>query len=134
MKLALTSPANERQLRRERLKRNRAMAPALRQVFPKVQQLRFDLVFEARGPTSPAMQSHTLHEAARAFFEFPCPYADCDGQYDLSAAVKTALAAKTHKAKGALQCAGKHGARVAADACCGLQLEFTVTAALYPES
>src|SRR5439155_1712700 len=40
MKLALLSPAAERQERRDRLRRDRAAALALREVFPAVQQLR----------------------------------------------------------------------------------------------
>jgi hypothetical protein len=128
MKLALLTPAAERQERRERLRRDRATALALRDVFPGVQQLRLELQFRGDGSTTPAMQSHTLHAAARAFFEFPCPYADCDGQFDLSGAVKAALADASHRTTGELECTGKRPVRVGASEPCRLRLNYTVTA------
>jgi hypothetical protein len=134
MKLALITPAAERQGRREQLRRNRARALALREVFPAVQQLRLELLFRGPGSTTPAMQSHTLHTAARAFFEFPCPYADCDGQFDLSPAVKGALADAAHRATGELECSGKRAVRIGASELCGLRLNYTVTATFQPET
>jgi hypothetical protein len=134
MKLALITPAAKRQVRWELLRRNRATALPLREVFPAVQQLRLELLFRGPGSNSPAMQSHTLHEAARAFFEFPCPYADCDGQFDLSTAVKVALADPTHRTSGELECSGKRVVRMGASEPCGLRLQYTVTAALQPDT
>jgi hypothetical protein len=134
MKLALMTPAARRQERRERLRYSRATALALREVFPAVQQLRLDLLFRSPGSTIPAMQSHTLHAAARAFFEFPCPYADCDGQFDLSTAVKAALADPTHRATGELECSGKRPVRVGASEFCGLLLDYTVTASFQADT
>lgn len=130
MKLALITPAAKRQERRERLRRSHTTALPLREAFPAVQQLRLEFVFQGAGPTTPAMQSHTLHTAARAFFEFACPYADCDGQFDLSTAVKTALADPTHRTTGELECLGKRAVRVGASELCGLHLTYTVTATL----
>lgn len=128
MKLALMTPAAKRQERRDRLRNSRATALALRDVFPAVQQLRLDLLFRSPGPSTPAMQSHTLHAAARAFFEFPCPYADCDGQFDLSTAVQAALADPTHKTTGELECAGKRAVGVGESELCRLHLSYTVAA------
>lgn len=128
MKLALATAAAQRQDRRERLRRERATAPALREVFPAVQQLHLELVFRGHGATTPAMQSHTLHGAARAFFEFPCPYADCDGQFDLSSAVKSALAATSRRANGELECSGRRPVRMGAHETCRLRLSYTVAA------
>jgi hypothetical protein len=134
MKLAAITPAAERQGRREALRRNRAMALALREAFPEVQQLTLEFVFRGHGSTTPAMQSHTLYSAARAFFQFPCPYADCDGQFDLSGAVKAALADSTHPASGELECTGKRAVRIGANELCRLQLNYTVTAAFQPDT
>jgi hypothetical protein len=134
MKLALLSPAAERQERRDRLRRDRAAALALREVFPAVQQLRLELLFQGSTSTTPAPQSHTLHAPARAFFEFPCPYADCDGQFDLSAAVKAALADPAHRATGALGCSGQRAVRVGARQPCQLRLNYTVTATCQPDT
>jgi hypothetical protein len=129
MKLALVTPAAKREVRRERLRRSRATALALREVFPAVQQLRLELLFRGPGSTTPAMQSHTLHAAARAFFEFPCPYADCDGEFDLSTAVKAAVANPTHRTTGELECSGKRVVRMGSSELCRLRLNYTVTAA-----
>ena len=129
MKLALVSPAAERQERRDRMRRDRAAALALREVFPAVQQLRLELLFQgSTTSTTPATQSHTLHAPARAFFKFHCPYADCDGHFDLSAAVKAALADPAHRATGVLGCAGKRPGRMGAKELCQLRLNYTVIA------
>jgi hypothetical protein len=127
MRLA-SSPDALRQQRAERLRREHAAARALRVAFPTVQQLRLELSFEGSAASTPAAQSHVLHPAARAFFEFRCPYADCDGEFDLTSAVNTALANKTGKTRGTLQCPGhrpeQHGSRKA----CNLLLSYAITA------
>jgi hypothetical protein len=134
MKLALVTQAARRQERRERLRRSHATALALRDVFPAVQQLRLEFVFRGSGSTIPAMQSRTLHAAARAFFEFPCPYADCDGEFDLSTAVKAALADPTHRTTGELECSGKRPSSLGASELCRLPLSYTVTAAFQADT
>jgi hypothetical protein len=128
MKLALVSPAAERQERRERLRRDRAAALALREVYPGLLQLRLELQFQGSTTSSPGPQSHTLHAPARAFFEFPCPYADCDGHFDLGGAVKTAVCDPMRLAAGELRCCGTRAVRVGAKESCQLVLAFTVTA------
>lgn len=128
MKLALVSPAIERQQRRERWRRERAAALALREVYPRVLQLRLDLLFQGSTLNNPAPQSHTLHAPARAFFEFPCPYADCDGHFDLGAAVKAAVCDPMRRAVGELRCSGKRAVRVGGKEFCQLLLGYTVTA------
>lgn len=133
MKLALVTPGATRDARRERLRRSRATALALREVFPSVQQLRLDLCFRGPGATTPATQSHTLHPAARAFFEFPCPYADCDGEFDLGAAVGAAVADPAHRTEGELECRGKRAVRLGATEHCRLSLAYTVTVLPHPE-
>jgi len=128
MKLALLSPAMLRQERRERLRRDRAAALALREVYPGVLQLRLELLFQGPTLNNPAQQSHTLHAPARAFFEFPCPYADCDGHFDLGAAVKTAVCDPMRRAAGELRCSGKRAVHVGGKESCQLLLGYTVTA------
>jgi hypothetical protein len=128
LKLALVSPAAERQERRDRLRRDRAAALALREAFPNVRQLRLELQFEGSAPSTPASQSHVLHPPARAFFELPCPYADCDGQFDLTGAVNAALADPAHRAEGALECSGKRARQIGSKQPCQLRLIYTVTA------
>jgi hypothetical protein len=134
MKLAVITPAAERQGRREALRRSRATALALREAFPEVEHLRLEFVFRGPGSAIPATQSHTLYAAARAFFQFPCPYADCDGQFDLSGAVKAALVDPTHPATGELECSGKRAVRIGASELCRLHLNYTVTAVFQPDT
>ena len=128
MKLALVSPAVGREERRERLRRDRAAALTLREAYPGVLQLRLDLLFRGSTLNNPAPQSHTLHAPARAFFEFPCPYADCDGHFDLGSAVKTAVCDPMRRAAGELRCSGKRSVRVGGKECCELLLGYIVTA------
>ena len=128
MKLALVSPAIARQQARERLRRDRAAALALREVYPGVRQLRLDFVFQGSTSNNPAPQAHTLHAPARAFFEFPCPYADCDGHFDLAAAVKTVIGDSTRRAAGELRCSGMRAVNVGGKKPCQLLLGYSVTA------
>jgi len=134
MKLALISPAAERQERRDRLRRGRAASLAIREVYPAVLQLRLELLFQGSASSNPAPQLHTLHAPARAFFEFPCPYADCDGHFDLSVAVKAAVCDPTHVAAGDLPCCGKRAVRVGDKEPCRLHLGYTITATFNADS
>ena len=128
MKLALVSPAAALQERRDRLRRDRAGALTVRAAFPDVQQLRLDLKFEGTGSSTPAVQSHILHPPARAFFEFPCPYPDCDGRFDVTPGVNAALTDPAHKAEGTLECFGVRPGECGSRQPCQLRLNYTVTA------
>lgn len=134
MRLTRLSTAAARQERDERLRRDRAAAQVLRLAFPAVQQLRLDMQFESPMANAPTPQSHVLYPPARAFFALPCPYADCDGQFDLTAAVNAALADPSHRAKGVLECSG---ARVGDDTSkqpCPLRLRHTITVTYHQDS
>jgi hypothetical protein len=128
VKLAPFSAIAARQDRAERLRRDRAAAQALRSAFPSVQQLRLDMQFEGTGNNIPTPQSHVLYPAARAFFTFPCPYADCDGQFDLTAAVNAALADRSHRAESVLECPGMRVGHGASRQPCLLHLRHRITA------
>src|ERR1700739_1364669 len=107
MKLA-PSPAR-RQERMDQLRRDRATAQVLRTAFPTLKHLRIDLRFQGTSSSVPTPQSHVLYPPARAFFEYRCPYSDCDGQFDLGDAVTAALADATLRAQGSLECRGSRG-------------------------
>jgi hypothetical protein len=126
MRLSSPGPGAARQERTERLRRERATALPLRAMFPGVQQVRLELEFEAAANT-PASQAHVLHPPARAFFDFPCPYADCDGHFDLTTVVSGTLSTSAHEAEGVLECAGlrAHGG---AKQPCQLQLSYRIIA------
>jgi len=116
--------------RAERLRRNRASALALRAAYPNVQQLKLELNFEGASSHAPAAQSHLLYPAARAFFEFPCPHADCDGEFNLTAVVQRTVADKTHASQGTIVCSGSRAFDHRSKQPCGLHLNYSVTALL----
>lgn len=128
MTAAPMSHAATLQQRMERMRRARAAAQALRVAFPEVQQLRLELRFEGTGSNPPASQSHVLHPAARAFFEFPCPYTGCNGHFDLTRAVSAALADPGHQVEGTLGCSGMRAREYALQQPCELNLLYTITA------
>jgi hypothetical protein len=100
----------------------------LRDAFPAVQQLRLELKFEGASANLPAAQSHVLHPPAQAFFAFPCPHADCDGQFDLTAAASAVLANEAAaQAQGALKCSGQRLDKRATRVPCELHLHYTLS-------
>ena len=128
VKLALTRPAVVLLERTERWRHDRAAALAIREVFPAVQQLRFELTFESTTTSTPTAQSHVLHPPARAFFEFCCPYSDCDGRFDLKRAVNAAVADPTHRAEGVLECCGARARDRGLKRPCQLSLMYNIIA------
>jgi hypothetical protein len=122
-----------RQERIDRLRRDRAAAVALRVAFPAVQHLRLELKFESSSAKAPTLQSHVLHPPAQAFFDFPCPYADCDGHFDLTGAVNAALADPAHHAAGMLECSGLRPGDCASKQPCQLHLIYKVTATYHQD-
>lgn len=133
MRLAKANPESMGQDRADRLRRNRSAAQMLRVAFPAVRQIDVELKFEGAGRLTPASQSHSLHPPARAFFEFPCPYADCGGSFDLTGAVNVALADMTSHSEGTMGCAGLRPHTYASKQSCGLRLNYSVDALFHPK-
>src|SRR5579859_1388960 len=123
-----------RQMRMDRLRRDRAAAVALRVAFPAIQDLRLELQFESASSKAPTLQAHVLHPPAQAFFEYPCPYADCDGHFDLTSAVAAAVADPAHHAQGVLECPGLRPGDLASKRPCQLQMIYKVSARYYPRT
>lgn len=120
--------------RREQLMSEHLCAATLSQLFPEIEQLRIELVFndpDARSPP-PSPQVRTLYSAASAFFRFACPCADCDGDFDLTDAVTTLITNGAGRRKRAASLEGHlscHGVRFRDHAlhhqtCCHMQLSF----------
>ena len=118
---------------REQLRRDRAAAQTLRSTFPLLGQIRIDLVFEDPNGVSPARQTHVLHPAARAFFEFPCPYSHCDGKFDLSRFARDAANQAGAQIAGTLECSGTRPRCNAARQPCGLLLSYGIASGLLHE-
>jgi len=112
----------------DQLRKDRAIAQVLRSVYPTIHQLRIELKFEGQSANTPASQSHVLFPPARAFFSYPCPYSDCDGQFDLSNAVKAALANDENLAIGVVECSGSRPRDYASRQPCLLHILYEVTA------
>jgi hypothetical protein len=112
MKVAVRKASSSSMPRRERMLSERTRAPAMRELYPDVGQLGIELVFADIGAPTPSPQLRTLYPAAPAFFRFPCPCTDCDGDFDLSAPVSALVekssARKTMSASssGTLSCLG----------------------------
>jgi hypothetical protein len=100
----------------------------VRAAFPQVEQLRIELSFEDRGSTSPTSQLHTLYPPARAFFIYPCPHSDCDGEFELEGAVRATVCDGTLSAQGSLSCGGVRPSDKGSKRPCELRLAYTITA------
>jgi hypothetical protein len=112
--------------RREQMLYERARSAAMRDAFPKIGQLRFELTFGGTRSLQPSPQVHTLYPAAAAFFRFACPCADCNGDFDLTdpviALVKDGVAAS----RGQLVCNGTRRDRPLGSAACSVRLDYRI--------
>lgn len=107
-------------------------ADPLRKLFPEVQQLRIELFFSDTKThlAQPSPQLHTLFAAAPAFFRFSCPCADCDGDFDLTDAVTTAITSQAGRKRpasltGHLSCQGvRFRGHAVLQSSCPIQLSF----------
>jgi hypothetical protein len=111
---------------REQWRRDRASAQTLRSAFPSVARVQIHLTFEDPAGASPVEQSHDLHPPARAFFEFPCPYANCDGRFDVSTPARLAMEHVSLRAAGELECPGVRSKDAVTKQACGLKLTYTI--------
>ena len=128
MRLGQARSAPTRQDRTSQLRRDQAAAPKLRTLFPAIEQLRIELSFQGGAVSTPVPQSHVLHPPARAYFSFPCPYADCDGRFELGAAAQASVEAPDHSVEGILECGGSRASELASKPACQLRLHYTLTA------
>lgn len=117
----------QRALRRERSERSRKAAPQIGQAYPQVQKIRLDLVFTDHLVRAPAGQTHLLYPPARAFFQFPCPHADCSGQIDLDGIITSAINASMKTIDGELICPGVRPERGATSRNCKLHVQYRMT-------
>lgn len=114
--------------RLERLRRERIAAQPLRRAYPRMAQLRLELRFNDGSALPPAAQSHILHPPAAAFFRFPCPFADCDGLFDLTGLVAESAGPKTpREISRNLECQGVRARDRLTGHRCGLKLECTIS-------
>jgi hypothetical protein len=140
MRVAMRKGSMSALPRREQMLSARTRTPALRVVHPEIGQLRIELTFNDHSAHTPSPQQHTLYPAAPAFFRFACPCTDCDGDFDLSGAVHTALESSAwHKrgtgtSTGSLPCQGVRLHDRAGNKGCAMKLDFKLVAAPAPKS
>jgi hypothetical protein len=131
VKLATRKAVGISQQRRMQLQSARASAPALRDSYPQVTMLHLEMRFEDRDGKTPSPQQHTLYPAARAFFRFACPCADCDGDFDLGPAVATLVGelddsgrSTASTVSGRLPCEGWHARERPSSRPCAIELHY----------
>lgn len=113
---------------REQLLRRRAAAGTLGNVYPDVEQIRVELRFTASATAVPAAQRHALFPSAPAYFEFACPFGDCDGSFDLNGVASPLLKKSDLQADGSLQCTGSRARSGMERQPCSLRADYWITA------
>jgi len=114
--------------KREKSLRRRIAAGTIAKAFPRVEQVRLQLRFLPTTGSVPAAQMHALYPSAPAYFEFACPYGDCDGSFDLNAVVLPLLAEAGARAEGTLQCSGTRTAAGMTRQPCKLRADYWISA------
>lgn len=118
--------------RRELSRRKRAAAGTLGSEFPTVERVRIELSFPVSSGPQPVRQLHDMYPPAPAYFEFVCPYGDCDGSFDLTRIAASLLKDSVAHAEGTLQCSG---CRIgAARLPCKLRVHYQIVAEYRPEA
>ncbi len=113
---------------REQMLRRRAAAGTLGDAFPHVEQIRVELCFTDPESSAPAAQRHALYPPAPAYFEFACPFGDCDGSFDLNGVASPLLKKSVPQADGTVQCSGSRTRAGMPRQPCSLRAEYWISA------
>jgi hypothetical protein len=112
-----------------RLMRKGAPAtPAVRTVFPDVQELRVELEFLPEPGWSPSHQVRILRPAAQASFRYPCAFAGCSGWFELSEPIRYLVQRREDLAAASLGCAGVRPSDRATGKACDAQVRYVIKA------
>lgn len=128
MRLAARSTQALIEQRREQLRRRRAAASTIGTAFPAVETVRVELSFRDLTRQEPAAQSHIMYPSAHAYFEFACPYGDCDGSLDLNVVVSSLITHSTSHAQGMIQCPGLRTGKEMTKQPCGVHAYYRIAA------
>ncbi len=126
MPVSSRAPGSVYEMHRQRWLHDRAAAQTLRSAFPGVERIRVDLTFRDTTALSPGAQSHAVYPAARAFFEFLCPHADCNGTFDLTDAVYSVMRDASAHADGTLECKGTRPRPGMTTGPCEVSVRYTI--------
>jgi hypothetical protein len=127
LKISTVRSGDGRGQMRERQRRDRAITQPMRVRYPQFALLQLDFDFSDEGRFTPAPQVAVLHPPATAYFMYPCPYSDCDGEFNLAPVVDALASGGLSHDEGQLRCCG-HRAGNGERATCNLVLEYSVHA------
>lgn len=82
---------------RDRLRQDFARAPRLRELYPRLAEVRIEFEFDDGTSPRPSPQSFAYFPSARGFFRYACPCHGCSGEFDLTGLVAE-LAGKLDRA------------------------------------
>ena len=114
--------------RAELIRKRRADSSTVRETSPNTERVSVVLEFLPIAAPPHVAQSFFLYPAARAFFEYPCPYGDCDGIYDVGTAATQVLSGAKRKVAGVVECTGNRSRDGKPNQPCGLQLSYAISA------
>jgi hypothetical protein len=125
---------NSRNQLRERQRRDRAMAQLMRAQYPQFASLKLEFDFSESDPDIKAPAPHLLvmHPPSQAYFVFSCPYADCDGEFDLTSAVADLARSHEAHAHGTRKCSGQRVRDKSGRTPCQLTLEYALQSVAEP--
>ena len=121
------TPGASRKERHEQSLRARAASETVRNAFPAVEYIRRAPDFVAATEPAPAPQALVLHPPARAYFEFPCPWSDCDGHFDLTAITHDAIGHDRKLVEGTLVCGGQRVRNRIPKLSCDLRVNYSLS-------
>lgn len=119
--------------RKERFRKARDGTQTLRSAFPDATLVNVHLQFLPASAPPHAAQSFVMYPSARAFFQYPCPYGDCDGVYELGAAAIQVLARESSGVSGTLECCGLRSRDGLQRQPCGLRVSYAIAARHEPQ-
>lgn len=125
------TPVRGSRLAAAKLMRDGALTPpkpALRAMFPGVEELRVELEFVWESRWMPSNQLRILRPAARASFRYPCPFAGCSGWFELDDPVRRLLECREISHASELACAGVRPGDRATRKPCQAQLRYLIRA------
>ena len=123
------SSASGRNQLREKQRRDRATAQAMRNAYPQFASLRLEFDFSEPETSAPAPQVLVLHPPSQAYFVFSCPYADCDGEFDLTTEVAALARSGEPSCEGHQRCGGQRARDARGRMPCDLTLDYFIAPA-----
>jgi len=110
------------------MRKDALATPAVRAVFPEVEELRVELEFLPEPGWSPSHQLRILRPAAQASFRYPCAFAGCSGSFELSEEIRQLVERRKDLVVANLGCAGVRPNDRATGKTCDAQVRYVIKA------